>query len=276
MDTKDLHSILPSISTSDSPLYTFKRPYTQRFSLPFDVIKYMIKNCKSAKVWKKLITSCKFFFPKNPVLPIKDLYVYFDSECRADKEKFNASKFFPKLWVYDSFNYRDSNFPNSKLEISKIFKFDLSDLTMVRQDLTFDEYQKLTSSGSLKFIDLYSCKIKNSDETFVTVDKLLENLKHLKEFKLIGFNPLMFQSDTVKKMFQHFNGFKNVRFLKFGRIEESFDFLSFAEFLLKNETLSIEFSFYEPISDAYKEVIQNVMNEIKKNPSLRIPKIKFL
>uniref|UniRef100_A0AC35F9W6 F-box domain-containing protein n=1 Tax=Panagrolaimus sp. PS1159 TaxID=55785 RepID=A0AC35F9W6_9BILA len=253
MDTKDLHFIFPSISTSDPPLYSFKHPYPQCFSLPFDVIKYMIKNCKSAKVWKKLIMTCKHFYSKNPVFPVKHLHVYPDSKCEADEEKFNSSKFIPKFWVYDSFNYHASNFSNSKLEIPKIFKFDLRSLIMFDQNLTFNDYQKLTSSGSLKSIILYFCKIQNSDGTIVTVDKLLENLKHLEEFKFIDFNPLMFQSDTVKKMVQHLNGFKN-----------------------NNKTLRIEISFYEPISDAYKVVIQNVMNKIKKNPFLKVPKIEFV
>uniref|UniRef100_A0A914Q3Y7 Uncharacterized protein n=1 Tax=Panagrolaimus davidi TaxID=227884 RepID=A0A914Q3Y7_9BILA len=180
MDMKNLHSIFPSISTSNPPIYTFKKPYPQRFSLPFDVIKYMIKNCKSAKVWKKLIMSCKYFFPKFSVLPIKTMNVYTDSKCEADKEKFNSSKFIPKLWVYDTFNYHASNFSNSKL---KILKFDLRILIMFDQNLTFNDYQKLTSSGSLKSIILYFCKIENSDGTNVTVDKLLENLKHLVQFK---------------------------------------------------------------------------------------------
>uniref|UniRef100_A0A914Q0K9 Uncharacterized protein n=1 Tax=Panagrolaimus davidi TaxID=227884 RepID=A0A914Q0K9_9BILA len=272
MDMNDL--LVASISTSDPPLYTFKKPYPQRFCLPCDVIKYMIKNCKSAKVWKKLIMSCKYFFPKYSVL-VKDLDVNFDSKCKADKEEFNASKFIPKLWVYDSFDYRATYFSYPKLEISKISKFDLRNLILVKQNFTIYDYQKLTSSGSLKFIDLSFCKIENSDGTIVTVDKLLEGLPHLEEFEMVDFNSLMFQSDTVKKMVQHLKGFKKMHQLNLLGIEESFDFPSFAEFLLNNKTLNIKILFYEPISDAYKEVIQNVMIEIKKNP-LKVPKIEFV
>uniref|UniRef100_A0A914QH51 Uncharacterized protein n=1 Tax=Panagrolaimus davidi TaxID=227884 RepID=A0A914QH51_9BILA len=205
----NLQDDLPSTSKSPPQIYTFKRPYPQRFSLPFDVIKYMIKNCKSAKVWKKLITSCKFFYPKYPILPVKRLDVYFKPKCFADREIFNASKSFPKLWVYDvlvaGFN------TNISIVFLNVFKFDLRVLSMSTQSLTFDEYKHLTSSGSIKEIYLKSCTIKNADGTIVTADKLVENLQLLEGFEMYRFNSLILQSGAMKKMVQHLNEFKKFR-----------------------------------------------------------------
>uniref|UniRef100_A0AC35EZN7 BTB domain-containing protein n=1 Tax=Panagrolaimus sp. PS1159 TaxID=55785 RepID=A0AC35EZN7_9BILA len=86
------------------------------------------------------------------------------------------------------------------------YEFDLHILEMWHKKFTFNDYRKVTSSGSLKFIELSLCEIKNSDGTVVTTDKLLEGLPHLQEFKLACLNPLTFQSDTV----QHLKGNKNI------------------------------------------------------------------
>uniref|UniRef100_A0A914PHR7 FBD domain-containing protein n=1 Tax=Panagrolaimus davidi TaxID=227884 RepID=A0A914PHR7_9BILA len=269
----NLQDALPSTSKSTSQIYTFKRPYPQRFSLPFDVIKYMIKNCKSAKVWKKLITSCKFFYPKYPILPVKRLDVYSKMKCFADGEIFNASKSFPKLWVYDVLV---AGFvTNISVVILNVFKFDLRALNMPAQSLTFDEYKHLTSSGSIKEIYLESCAIKNADGTIVTADKLVENLKLLERFEMCRFNPLIFQSGTMKKMVQHLNECRKFWLFRFLEIQETFDFASLVDFLLKNKTVTVILAYRGPISDAYKENVANVLKEIKKDSSLKYPCIKF-
>uniref|UniRef100_A0AC35EY84 Uncharacterized protein n=1 Tax=Panagrolaimus sp. PS1159 TaxID=55785 RepID=A0AC35EY84_9BILA len=175
---------LLSSSTSNPPIYTIKHPYPQRFSLPFEVIKYMIQNCKSGKAWKKLIMTCKHFYSKKPVFPVKHLHAYPDSKCEADEEKFNSSKFFPKLWLYDSLC------ANTMMSTPKIYKFDLQVLRIAFQNLSFADYQKLTSSGSLKNIGLRFVTIENADDTIVPADKLLEGLDNLDKFFMVYSNNL--------------------------------------------------------------------------------------
>uniref|UniRef100_A0AC35ERL8 Uncharacterized protein n=1 Tax=Panagrolaimus sp. PS1159 TaxID=55785 RepID=A0AC35ERL8_9BILA len=236
-----IQDALPSTSKSPPQIYNFKRPHRHRFSLPYQVIEFMIKNCKSAKVWKKLITSCKFFYPKHPILPVKCLNLWFGMQCDADGEIFDSSKSFPKFWVYDSFA---SSFSNVSIVIRNVFKFDLRFLRMRAQRLTFDEYKHLTSSGSIKEIYLESCTIQNADGTVVTIDKLVENLQLLEKFEMRG-------------------------------IRATFDFASLIDFLLKNKTVSFIFAYRGPISDAYKQNVANVLREIKKDLSLKYPRIEF-
>uniref|UniRef100_A0AC35G0U9 Uncharacterized protein n=1 Tax=Panagrolaimus sp. PS1159 TaxID=55785 RepID=A0AC35G0U9_9BILA len=183
--------------------------------------------------------SCKYFYPKYFVFPVKDLDVYPDSIYKADGEIFNASKFFPKLWLYDSL------FANGDLKMStlipKIYKFDLHSLR-INQNLTFADYQKLTSSGSVEWISLLCSTIRNADDSIVTADKLLEGLDNLHTFSTINSNNfLMLQTETVKKIVQHLNGYKKMRDFHLCRVNESFDFALFSDFLLKNETVSVYF-----------------------------------
>uniref|UniRef100_A0A914QJ48 Uncharacterized protein n=1 Tax=Panagrolaimus davidi TaxID=227884 RepID=A0A914QJ48_9BILA len=271
--TMDVNNIaLHSLSTSDTPIYTFKHPYPQRFSVPFNVIKYMIKNCKSGKVWKKLIMLCKYFYSNNPVFPVKHLIVNANLKCKAVGENFDASRLIPKLWLYDSLS-ANSGSKMSTL-IPKIFKFDLHVLQIVNQNLTLGDYQKLTSSGSR--LTLWDSTIKNEDDTLVTADKLLEDLGNLHRCTMNYSNNLLtLQTETIKKIVQHLNGYKKMCAFQLFAINESFDFASFSDFLLKNETVCVYLRYVAPVSYAYKEIVENVIKKIKKNPSLKVPKILF-
>uniref|UniRef100_A0A914QVQ8 Uncharacterized protein n=1 Tax=Panagrolaimus davidi TaxID=227884 RepID=A0A914QVQ8_9BILA len=267
------NAALLSSSTSDTPIYTFKHPYPQQFSLPWPIIIYMIENCKSEKVWKKLIMSCKHFYSKKPVFPVKRLDVNADLKCKADGEFFNASKLFPKLWLYDSL-FANQGSKMSTL-IPKIFKFDFRVLRIANQTLTFDDYQKLTSSGSIERLILWHSTVKNADDTIVTADKLLEGLDYLHRCTMVCSNNLLvLETETIGKIVQHLNGYKKMLGFQLCGINESFDFASFSDFLLNNETISVYLS-YVGVSAQYKEMVKNVIKEIKKNPSLKVPAVEF-
>uniref|UniRef100_A0A914QTF1 F-box domain-containing protein n=1 Tax=Panagrolaimus davidi TaxID=227884 RepID=A0A914QTF1_9BILA len=264
---------LHSSSTFDPPIYTFKQPYRQQFSLPFDVIKYMIKNCKSGKLWKKVIMTCKHFYPKNPVFPVEVLKVNANFKCEADEELFNVFKFFPKLWLYDTLSAQIGS--NLSTLITKIYKFNLLHLEVYCQNLTMADYQKLTSSGPVETLFLWQCNIKNEDDSNVTADRLLEGLSsNLESFAIDqSDNLFMLQTETVKKIVQHLNGYTKMSVFQLCGINESFDFASFSDFLLKNETVTVYLAYGSHLSDTYKENTVNVVKEIMKNPSLKVPKL---
>uniref|UniRef100_A0A914YBT7 Uncharacterized protein n=1 Tax=Panagrolaimus superbus TaxID=310955 RepID=A0A914YBT7_9BILA len=174
-------------SPSDSKkVYTFKNPYPQHFSIVYDIIEYMIKNPSSGKVWKKLIKTCKFFYFKNPVLPVGALDVICDMKCRADGECFDTTLSFPNLWIFDSLKANNDSvqtiiYDCVQLIVPKILKFELRILNVKAQELTWSDYQKLTSSGTIKEINLRDCRICNSEGR---IEKLFENLPNLEVIEL--------------------------------------------------------------------------------------------
>uniref|UniRef100_A0A914PD32 Uncharacterized protein n=1 Tax=Panagrolaimus davidi TaxID=227884 RepID=A0A914PD32_9BILA len=163
--------------------------------------------------------------------------------------------------------------------IPKILKCDLRVLRIVDQDLTFADYKKLTSSASIETLILWHSTIKNEDDTIVTADKLLGGLDNLHMFQTINSdnsnNFLMLQTETVKKIVQHLNGYKKMCAFQLCGINESFDFASFSNFLLKNETVRVYLSYGAPVSYAYEESVKNIIKEIRKNRSLKVPEIHF-
>jgi hypothetical protein len=277
----NLQLALPSFTASSEPssqIYTFKHPYPQHFSVPLDVIKYMIKNCKSGKAWKKLIMSCKYFYSKKPVFPVGHFDVVCDLKCKADGEMFDSSLTFPKLLLYDSFVSYESSIHDDPTTVAslipKMFEFNLRVLRINHQILTLTEYQKLTSTRSLERLQLDECTIKNDDGITVTVDKLLEGLQRLENCDMC-INGSSFHSDAVGKMVEHLNGFTKMRCLKFDGLTETFSISAFAGFLMSNEVVEVELAFRWTVSNGYRKIVQNVIKEIKKNRLLKVPIVYF-
>uniref|UniRef100_A0AC35FI75 Uncharacterized protein n=1 Tax=Panagrolaimus sp. PS1159 TaxID=55785 RepID=A0AC35FI75_9BILA len=124
-------------------------------------------------------------------------------------------------------------------------------------------------------LNIYDCTIKHSDGTIVTADKLLENLQQLGIFLLsCTENSIMFQSDTATKIVQHFNKIQRLFCFTLTGLTENFNFSSFKDYFLKNETVSITLEFNN-VSAVYKEMVENIIKETKKNPALKTPVTKF-
>uniref|UniRef100_A0A914PL00 Uncharacterized protein n=1 Tax=Panagrolaimus davidi TaxID=227884 RepID=A0A914PL00_9BILA len=72
----------------------------QNFSLPNNIIYYILKNPKSAKFYQKMVQSCKYFFIKNPIIVI-DTKLWFCDENRWETEskQYDITKVTCKFWI---------------------------------------------------------------------------------------------------------------------------------------------------------------------------------
>uniref|UniRef100_A0A914YDJ3 Uncharacterized protein n=1 Tax=Panagrolaimus superbus TaxID=310955 RepID=A0A914YDJ3_9BILA len=196
----------------------------------------------------------------------------------ADGVIFDSTKDIAKLWVYEELMVKWS--PNAttilSLFIPKINKCDLRSLYIWDQNLTFDEYQFLTSSGSLEELSLFSCTISHSDTTLVTFDQLFEKLHQLKSFDMRCDQNYssMFKKDTFKKFADILPRLKELSYFKIHGLTEAFDFTSITDFLLKNETINITLDYrFEALSDEYLGILEKFIAKIIENPPEKIPVI---
>uniref|UniRef100_A0AC34GU50 Uncharacterized protein n=1 Tax=Panagrolaimus sp. ES5 TaxID=591445 RepID=A0AC34GU50_9BILA len=184
---------------------------------------------------------------------------------------------FPKLWLCDEFYALCSDTPMSEF-LPKFSKFDLKYLRLYKQNLSWEGYQILTSSGSLETLIIFSSAIKYSDGTFVTLDKLLQNLRSLKNFQLHESDSDIFKGNTVKNLLKFLLTFKNLKQFHIFQLTETFDFSSFMDYILANETVDIvlKYAYNVPLSDAYVRMLHNFIDQILQNPPKKIPDIYYL
>uniref|UniRef100_A0A914QXH4 Uncharacterized protein n=1 Tax=Panagrolaimus davidi TaxID=227884 RepID=A0A914QXH4_9BILA len=165
-------------------MYSFASPYPQQFDLPLPIIRYVLKclfnDPKSGYViiWEKLIQTCKYFFPKHAILPVANM-VYENGRIMV-YQKYGYGKRIDitedelyKYWVYGRF-YSQKKLPKTALSvmIPKLYRCDVKKLHIVKQILTFDEYQLLTSDNIIEHLKLEHVNINNPDGTLITADKL--------------------------------------------------------------------------------------------------------
>ena len=92
-----------------------------------------------------------------------------------------------KLWIYRCLivNDEQTTLMASSL-LPKIYRCDLTFLFLSNQSLTFHDFQKFISSGSLKILFLSETIVKIDDGTIVPIEKLIEHLPKLQDFQLIN------------------------------------------------------------------------------------------
>uniref|UniRef100_A0A914QQU9 DUF38 domain-containing protein n=1 Tax=Panagrolaimus davidi TaxID=227884 RepID=A0A914QQU9_9BILA len=172
--------------------------------------------------------------------------------------------------------------------IQKIVKCDLQILNIEGQTLTWEEYNFLTLSGTCKVVYLFECEIEYSDGSYVTADELFKNLQNIERFSLTfpenlwstiqweSYAVKAFQSDTVKKMVQIFQSLSKLKNVIFDYVTEAFDFSSLSDFIMENKSVFIEICFDRPLSNDYKQMLQNFNDNIMENPPQKKPDVSWI
>uniref|UniRef100_A0AC34GMV4 Uncharacterized protein n=1 Tax=Panagrolaimus sp. ES5 TaxID=591445 RepID=A0AC34GMV4_9BILA len=180
---------IQSTTADPNATYTFKNPRPQEFSLPYPLMKYITMKSTSYKAWRKLITTCKYFYSKNPVIPIrncqKSKYNDYEWSLSWTPRKYKLidlrKKFCYKLWPHGHLEIADA--PYSILA-PKVFRYDLTSIYVLSQTISYDEYQRLTSSKTLSCLMFFKVNVVHSDGSLVAFDKLLENLPNASKIRM--------------------------------------------------------------------------------------------
>ena len=217
--------------------------FCQRFSLPEDTIVHIAMNPPSPEVYNKLIQCCKYFRLKNPIITLNYLCPcssgkYSRKYWRTHKvngfskrQKIKIKTLNEKLWVDGVVKVSDDR-KQSKASsmIQKIYRCDLTRLSLSNQSLLFDEFRKFTSSGTLEMLFLHETVVKNDDGTIVPIEKLIELLQKLQTCYYDNFPSenglLTITSETAANLnaIPHFSKIENFTMTE---IPESFNFEAF-------------------------------------------------
>uniref|UniRef100_A0A914Y263 Uncharacterized protein n=1 Tax=Panagrolaimus superbus TaxID=310955 RepID=A0A914Y263_9BILA len=205
---------------------------------------YIARNPKNAKVYQKLVQSCKYFFIKNPILVYEG--ISFDI-CWYDINEnwLMMNQTSCKLWITHYLQITPRNhedIPHASSLIPKIYQFDLFDLNLSILTISYNVFMSLCSS--VKTLSLNRATVKNDDGTVVSFEKIIEQLPN--SFEL-------------------------------GGIREDFDIDIFYSFMKKNKNTRVHLKFSDQISEEYKARLEAIVDEIiaTKNREYKPPLIDF-
>ena len=162
-------------------IYTFQTPRLQAFSIPPDVISYLIQNNQIAQIHDKLIRSCKYFFSKKSVILVTDLKIPSKTVGFRIIESRNWIK---KFWFLGSCVAESSgeNIGISQI-IPKIYQCDLTFLHLINQQIRFSEFHFLVSSEAAETIHLDNVLVEGDDGSVILkLEDILKTLPKIKKF----------------------------------------------------------------------------------------------
>uniref|UniRef100_A0AC34GYE3 Uncharacterized protein n=1 Tax=Panagrolaimus sp. ES5 TaxID=591445 RepID=A0AC34GYE3_9BILA len=239
----------------------------QNWALPDSVIYHLAKNPKNAKVYQKLVNSCKHFFIKNPIIVVQELYFNWNNEAvlrsYKDYKCINMKTDSYKYWITEKFGnsifWRNLT-PNIVASvIPKLYKQGARILSLAKQNISYNEF--LFLSSNVEILSFYNTTVKNDDGSIVPLEKLVEKIFNVKEISFDHDLPLYITTDTVKELLKldHFSKLEKFDMLN---IPEIFDIDTFFIYLKTNTFTKLKLHFSDTISVGYKNRIEAIIDEI--------------
>uniref|UniRef100_A0A914QCW1 Uncharacterized protein n=1 Tax=Panagrolaimus davidi TaxID=227884 RepID=A0A914QCW1_9BILA len=240
--------------------------FRQNFSIPNNIIYYILKNPKSAKLYQKMIQTCKYFFIKNPIIVIDSrLYFYGENQWKVERKLYDITKVTCKFWITGDLciapKYLNINKNMNKnivfSIIPKLYKCAPKYLFIYNQNIFFQDLSFFISSA--ENIDFTDACVKNDDGSNVSVETIVEIAF---KAKVITFGRrFTITSKTMKELLKIPNFLKLDEFCMLD-ISEDFDLETFYNYMKKNKTTKFWFHFQNQISEAYKNRIETIVDEI--------------
>uniref|UniRef100_A0A914QML3 Uncharacterized protein n=1 Tax=Panagrolaimus davidi TaxID=227884 RepID=A0A914QML3_9BILA len=192
-----LSDILMRYDSKNAP---FRSTY-QRQAFPFrdTLIRYITNNPSSAKVYQKMIQSCKYFFIKNPIIIIPKLCSddagWYTQVSRPSKNRRSVSlnELTSKIWVTDllSVCWSTPTLLAVASFMQKIYQCDATSVFIRRQMFSFNDLMIIASKSEM--LDLSNVVVINNDEIVpkkdqfyfeaaVSLEALLKALPNVKNF----------------------------------------------------------------------------------------------
>uniref|UniRef100_A0AC34GU27 BTB domain-containing protein n=1 Tax=Panagrolaimus sp. ES5 TaxID=591445 RepID=A0AC34GU27_9BILA len=275
-----------SINVGSSKKIHFTGPYgRQEWSLPDSIIYYMAMNPKSAEVYQKLVKSCKYFYIKNSILVVKRLkYEKEKWKISCGKETINMGNVTLKIWITDVFDVTAFSNVSQKTAssiIPNIYKCDAKSVYLYDQVISFQDFCFLASN--VYFVSFSNTTVKNEDLSILEFEKLFLTFSkaHYVVFDCENSIIPMITSKTFDELLK-IRHFSTLKYLNLTNIPETFDLDAFYGYMKKNKLTTFSLHFCGAISEAYKNRIEEIIDEILstknhdyKPPFLDFPGLRF-
>lgn len=219
--------------------YGSSPPQRQHFSLPFEVICYMIANPLSPEGCDKLQKTCRYMYWLNKynIVVLNETVTSLNSydNHRWDEIYLNDYKDI-NIWLIGGFHVG--------LTISEnISRCSLKELQIRNKDLSVRELDFLSEGERITFLRLIKVNIRDENGALVPIDKVLSKMPNIRILDYSCNKNEMFTTETFQRMNSlKFNtGFRCFE-LKIFKLSEDADISLLSQFMMKNATHD---SFYD-------------------------------
>uniref|UniRef100_A0A914P5E5 Uncharacterized protein n=1 Tax=Panagrolaimus davidi TaxID=227884 RepID=A0A914P5E5_9BILA len=257
------------ISKRTKFMATYQR---QNFSMPDSVIFYITKNPKTAELYLKMVKTCKHFFIKNEIIVVPHLFAG-DGKLKVMGTSFDLKKYNCKYWITNKIHASGRDRVNRNTFspiIQKFYQCDVKDLFIYSQVVSFNDLSLLISSAEQ--IYLYSVTVKKCDSVIPLEDIIAIAVKA----KSVDVTKPTITPETMRELTKLSNLSKIVYF-NLHNLTEAFDIDAFYSYVKKNQHTKLYISFNPQISDAFKNRLKTIVDEIleTKHFSYKPPFIYF-
>uniref|UniRef100_A0A914QK35 Uncharacterized protein n=1 Tax=Panagrolaimus davidi TaxID=227884 RepID=A0A914QK35_9BILA len=232
--------------------------HRQNFSIPDSVIFYVAKNPKTAELYLKMVKSCKYFFVKNPIIIIKNLHAD-GGEWRSDNLPLNLTKYDCKYWITDEIKASARGLVNQNIFSSimpKLYQCDVKYISVSDQIISFNDLSLIISSAEL--ISFNNVIVKHADSSDVPLEDVVAIA--IKACKIWVDKPTI-TPKTMKELTKLSHFLKLDGFVLYC-LTEVFDIDEFYGYMKKNQHTKLFLTFDEQISDAFKNRLKTIVDEI--------------
>ena len=222
--------------------YSFISPRDQNFSIPYNIIWYIINNPISPSGFLKLQKTCKLFYSKKRIIVVDSKVQYemnrlFYFASKADNFKCTDLKLGKtQYWLTQLASYHCGLSSISRY----IYRCDLTYLYIKNQDLTLAEIDFLLSNQKMKHLCLANVNIRDDDCFPVPVWYIFSKAPNLTTF-YYGNKCEIFSTETFKKL-NKIKLNKDVH-LTISMISDWIDPLVICKFVEKKAARSADFCF---------------------------------
>uniref|UniRef100_A0A914Q854 Uncharacterized protein n=1 Tax=Panagrolaimus davidi TaxID=227884 RepID=A0A914Q854_9BILA len=247
--------------------------HRQNFSMPDSVIFYIAKNPKTAELYLKMVKTCKYFFIKNPIIIIPNLYAY-EGNWRNGQVSLNLIKYNCKCWITNqihasAYEFVDKNIFSSI--IPKLYQCDIKHLLLSDQIISYHDLSHIISSA--KSIDFINVIVKYADSTDVPFEDIVAIAVKAKQ---ISDTKPTTTPKTMKELTKLPN-FTKLDYCALFNLSEIFDIDAFYSYMKKNQHTNFYINFDKHISDAFKNRLETIVEDIleTKQFNYKPPVINF-
>ena len=174
---------------ASNPLLNFQHPRVQQFSLPECIVHYLAKNPLSSEGYLRLSKTCKYFFPKNPIILIRKLENSklantWKAFARLGSEEYMNLNFLEshhfRIWLTGELNICNQ-LPKQAINLllQQVYRCDVNSLYLDKHDLSWTEFEAITASGKVTHLALKEMVIKNGDGNVMPFERILEKVPNM-------------------------------------------------------------------------------------------------